>query len=943
MVTEKLNRADVERRVLQALGELLNDLGGGRALAAVELEASFERDLGLGSLERVELLTRLESAFAVELPESALAEAETPADLVESVLSVEAPIANERVESSPPPALASASLSVETETLVEVLRLRAETEPQRAHILLESERGREEVIRYGELHRGACDVAAGLMERGVGHGDTVALMLPTSRDFFTAFAGILLSGGVPVPLYPPFSLDKIEEYVGRQVDILVNSLAGVLITVERGRSLGHVLRSRAPNLRVVTTVEELQGSQNAAPALSVDPTAPALIQYTSGSTGDPKGALLSHRNLLSNIRAIGEALELKPTDVGVSWLPLYHDMGLIGCWLTPLVFGFPITIMSPLTFLSRPERWLWAIHSRRATLSAAPNFGYELCVRKIQEEALEGLDLSSWRGALNGAEPVSADTISRFSRRFAAYGFEPQAMTPVYGLAESSLALSIPPIGHGPRIERISRDPLESEMRAMPASDSDKTALRFVSAGSPLPGHELRVVDEEGKELPERVEGALYFRGPSTMKGYFRNTEATESISKPDGWLDSGDRAFVVEGEYFITGRTKDIIIRAGRNLYPQAIEEAVAEVEGVRRGCVVAFGVNDTRLGTEKIVVVAEARVDGDDARKGIALMIQQRLTELLGIGADEVLVVPPRTVPKTSSGKLRRSSCRKQYLRGELSRKNRGSRLLVWQMAIHAAVISVRRGLTALGRFAYGVYVLSVAAAFFLPVWALSWVVPRRLFRPLSRIGIRLFLFSAGYRLRVSGLEHLEAAIEGPFVLVSNHASYIDPLPLLAGLPLDFAFVVKSDAMTWPLMGRLIERLGHLSVERGDRRGSVRDAEKLGDALKEGFSIFFFPEGTFTRATGLRPFKMGAFKLAAESGRAIVPIALVGTRRFLRDETWLPRASELAIVVEAPLLARDGSLAEMVRLRDQAAEQIARHVGEPRLGLVSAGLPVS
>ncbi len=927
---------------MRALRELLSDLGGGRALAAVELDASIERDLGLGSLERVELLSRLESAFAVELPESALAEAETPADLVEFVLSVEAPIANARVEAAPP-VVASPSLFVESETLLEVLRLRAEAEPRRPHIRLQGERGREEVIRYGELHRRACEVAGGLAERGVGRGDTVALMLPTSSDFFSAFAGILLAGGVPVPLYPPFSLDRIEEYVGRQADILVNSQADTLITVERGRSVGQLLRSRTPNIRHVTTVDELRSSATALPALSVDPTAPALIQYTSGSTGDPKGALLSHRNLLSNIRAIGEALDLKPTDVGVSWLPLYHDMGLIGCWLTPLVFGFPITIMSPLTFLSRPERWLWAIHSRRATLSAAPNFGYELCVRKIREEKLEGLDLSSWRGALNGAEPVSADTIDRFSRRFAAYGFQPQAMTPVYGLAESSLALSIPPIGRGLRVERISRDPFENEMRATPSTDNDKTALRFVSAGSPLPGHELRVVDEEGKELPERVEGALHFRGPSTMRSYFRNTEATESISKPDGWLDSGDRAFVVDGEYFITGRAKDIIIRAGRNLYPQTIEEVVADVEGVRRGCVVAFGVNDARLGTEKVVVVAEARVEADDARERLALTIHQRLLDLLGIAADEVLVVPPRTVPKTSSGKLRRSSCRSQYLKGELSRNKRGSRFLVWQMAIHAAVLSVRRGSSALGRFVYGVYVLFVAAGLFLPVWALSWLVPRCLFSHLSRIGIRLFLFLAGYRLRVSGLEHLEAAIEGPFVLVSNHASYIDPLPLLAGLPLDFAFVVKSDAMAWPLMGRLIERLGHLSVERGDRKSSVRDAEKFGDALKEGRSVFFFPEGTFTRATGLRPFKMGAFKLAAEGGWAIVPIALVGTRRFLRDGTWLPRASELTIVVEAPLLARNASLAEMVRLRDQAAEQIARHVGEPRLDLISAGRPLS
>ena len=333
MVVEKLNRADVERRVLQALRELLNELGGGRALAAVELDASIEKDLGLGSLERVELLSRLESGFGVELPESALAEAETPADLVQSVLSVEAPIARARAE-APTPVPASPSFSVEAETLLEVLRLRAEAEPQRAHIHLQSEGGKEEVIRYGELHGQAREVAGGLMERGVHRGDTVALMLPTSRDFFTAFAGILLAGGVPVPLYPPFSLDKIGEYVGRQANILLNSQANILITVDRGRSVGHVLRRRVPNMDHVTTVEELRSSTTGAPALSVDSTAPALIQYTSGSTGDPKGALLSHGNLLSNIRAIGEALDLKPTDVGVSWLPLYHDMGLIGCWLT---------------------------------------------------------------------------------------------------------------------------------------------------------------------------------------------------------------------------------------------------------------------------------------------------------------------------------------------------------------------------------------------------------------------------------------------------------------------------------------------------------------------------------------------------------------------------------------------------------------------------------
>ena len=939
MVVQRPDPSTVEQEVLQTVRQLLESLGGSRALAAVDVGASLERDLGLGSLERVELVSRLEAVFAIELPESVLSESETAADLVRAILACPArptvPRRQQPVALGPAP-----SLPVTVETLVEVICQRAEAEPGRPHIYLESESGVETIIRYGELQGEASEIASGLVGRGVGVGDPVALMLPTSREFFTAFAGILLAGAVPVPLYPPFSLERIQEYVRRQADILWNCQASVLITVQKGRTMGHYLGSRAPRLRHVTTVEALRSEAGAPSNLVVDPDAPVLIQYTSGSTGDPKGVLLTHRNLLANMRALGTAIDLRPTDVGVSWLPLYHDMGLIGCWLTPLLFGFPVTIMSPLAFLSRPERWLWTVHARRATLSAAPNFGYELCVRRIKDEALEGLDLSCWRGALNGAERVSAGTMERFISRFSRYGFRPESMMPVYGLAESSLALAASETGRKPRVERISRERFEKEGRAFTASDKEKTPFRFVSAGQPIPGHEIRVVDERGQEVSERVEGHLQFRGPSTMKGYFRNPIATESVRKPEGWMDSGDRAFLIDGEVFITGRLKDIIIRAGRNLYAEAIEEVVAEVEGVRRGCVVAFGVDDPTLGTEKVVVVAETREESDGAKREMIAAIQRRLTEALGFPPDDIVLSPPRTVPKTSSGKLRRSSCREQYLRGELAARKRKGRLLISRLAVLSSLLWLQSRLFDLGRLAYGLYVLFVAFTLFLPVWGLSWILPsRRRFARVVRLGVKVFLHVAGYRVRVEGLGPLQSGAEEPFVLVSNHASYIDPLPLLASLPLDFAFVVKGEAMRWPVLGRIMSRLGHLPVERGDLRESVSDAERLGEALRRGRSLFFFPEGTFTPASGLRPFRLGAFKLAAESGRAILPMSLIGTRRLLRDGTWLPRRSNLALVVGTPILARSATLAEMVRLRDEAADQIARHLGEPRLDLIAAG----
>jgi 1-acyl-sn-glycerol-3-phosphate acyltransferase len=829
-------------------------------------------------------------------------------------------------------------------TLVEVISARADSVPERPHIFLREEGGEERTIRYGELYRDALTLAGGLAVEGIGPGDTVALMMPTGRDFFVAFSGVLLAGGVPVPLYPPFRLDRLEEYAARQTGILDNAGARLFITVARGRSVGQLLRSRVSELRRVTTVEDLMAGAHPAPDVALDSESPALIQYTSGSTGNPKGVLLTHGNLLSNIRAIGRALNVRGTDVGVSWLPLYHDMGLIGCWLAPLYFGVPMAIMSPLAFLSRPERWLWTIHAHRATISVSPNFGYELCVRKIRPESLEGLDLSCWRAALNGAEPVSPETLERFTRRFVPHGFLPETMVPVYGLAESSVALTVSALESEPRIEKVDRELFEKEGRAQSSKDEDTAPLKFVSVGRPLEGHEVRIVDGEGKDLPDKVEGVLEFRGPSTMKEYFRRSKETREISRPGGWVSSGDRGFLAEGEVFITGRAKDIIIRAGRNIYPQEVEAIVAEVDGVRRGCVAAFGIVDEEQGTEKMVVVVETRAEDEREKARIEGDIQERLGEFFGSPADDVVVSRPGTIPKTSSGKLRRSACRDRFLEGDFLRAQSTSRSLLLQIGFHEVAHRLRHLLTRLGRIVYASYIVTLSVLTVVPIWLLALAVPsRRLVNRLVCCGSRLYIFLSGCRLRVNGLEHLDVLSGAPAVLVSNHASYLDTLPLMASLPLDYAFVVKREASSWPVIGTFIRRLRHLSVERVDRLGSVASTEQVRDVLQKGRSVIFFPEGTFTHVTGLRPFKLGAFKVSVESGRPVVPLSLIGTRRWLRDRTWFPRRSDLEIVVGKPLYPEKETLSEAVRLRDDARDEIARHVGEPRLDLVAAGLPTA
>lgn len=749
--TTRLESAEILEQVLGICRELLAELGNERAAASVEGAAHLDRNLGLGSLERVELLVRLDAAFRVRLPDRAVAEADTPNDLaaaVTSALTGAAPAAP-RLSGVAEAALAPARLSgpgsgtgVEhAQTLVDVLRHRARLQAGHPHIFLYGEDDAPATITFGQLYERAEALAHELARRGISAGHTVAIMLPTSAEFFYTFFGVLLAGGIPVPIYPPFRADRIEEYAARQAGILRNAAASLLITFRRAEAVARLLLPQVRSLEAVVTAARLleaapraarEAAPGAGPVLLHQAHARdiAFLQYTSGSTGSPKGVILTHANLLANIRAIGEAVAIGPQDVGVTWLPLYHDMGLIGTWLTPLYFGIPVAVHSPLAFLTRPERWLRAIHTHRGTLTAAPNFAFELCVRKVRDADLEGLDLSCVRAMLNGAEPVSPETLDRFAARFAPYGLRREALLPVYGLAESALAVTFPPLGRGPLVDRIDRDTFEREGRAVPApspaAPGDRKTISFVALGRALPGHEVRIVDAAGREVPGRVEGALWFRGPSATRGYYRNPEATAQLfpagpppalqaeqSGESAWVDSGDRAYTAAGDVYVTGRVKDIIIKAGRNLYPHEVEDLAAGVEGVRRGGVVAFGLRDAANGTERLVVVAETREQHAAAKSRIARGITERVAASLGLPPDVVKLVPPQSIPKTSSGKLRREETRRHYLAGTLGARRQP---VWWQLTRLAAASSLgiaRRIARRAVEFLYGVYATIVLCA--------------------------------------------------------------------------------------------------------------------------------------------------------------------------------------------------------------------------------------
>jgi 1-acyl-sn-glycerol-3-phosphate acyltransferase len=620
-------------------------------------------------------------------------------------------------------------------------------------------------------------------------------------------------------------------------------------------------------------------------------------------------------------------------------------MGLIGAWLMPLYFGLPMVVLSPLAFLSRPARWVRAFHRYRGTMSAAPNFAYELAAAKVSDEEIQGLDLSAWRAALNGAEPVLPATLDRFAARFASCGFRRETLLPVYGLAEASLAVTIPPVGRGPRVDRLERAAFAQEGRALPAppdasapnSNEDPNVISFVSVGPPIPRHEVRIMNDRGEDVGERVEGQLWFRGPSTTQGYYRNEAATAALlpeGAAAGWVNSGDRAYRADGEIYITGRVKDIIIHAGHNLYPHEIEDAVARVPGVRKGCVVAFGAADPVAGTERLVIVAESRERNRDARERLAQAITAQVTEMLGLPPNVVEVVAPNVIPKTSSGKLRRDATKQRFLSGEL----RSDAPPVWLQLAHLGAASItgriRTALRRAARVAYGCYAIAMFALLLFPAWLYVLLsTSRKNSARVTTAALRAFLKVAGWRVRVDGREHLRENI--PRMLVANHTSYADIVALMAALGTDYHFVAKAEVMSMPFFRTFLRKLGHFSFRREDSRSRLQQAEQIEGALRRGESVFVFPEGTFTAQSGVRPFHLGAFKSAIAAQREIVPIALDGTRRVLRDGTWMPKPGRITITICPPIApppsAEDWQ--QIVRLRDSAREIIARFAHEPLL----------
>lgn len=551
-------------------------------------------------------------------------------------------------------------------TIAEALVRSAETHPENYQVYLDDV-GNETRYSFVDIERETKHLAAGLQAQGLRKGDRVGLVLIDPQDFILTFYACLRTGIIAVPLYPPMSMADLDSYIEKLTRICTDADCKMLIASTRIHKVLWQVVSRVPGMKTLLDTEALGKHTSTFDAPEINPEEIAFLQYTSGSTSDPKGVMVTHANLYHNLYALTrkETLDLGPTDTAVSWLPQYHDMGLIGFVIAPMLIGMNAVFIPTMSFLKRPNRWLDAIHTYRGTATFCPPFALGLAARRARPAQLEKWDLSCLRFVGVGAEPIQPEGARQFAELFSEHcNLAKNAVLPAYGMAEATLGMSIKRVNDTMRTIHIDHDLFQAEKIVKIVEPSEESSEQ-VACGAVLPEHELSAFDEDGNQLPEGVEGELWFRGPSVAQGYWNNEEGTREAFRSDGWLRTGDLGFVLDKEVYVSGRVKDLIIINGRNIHPQSLEWPLYNLEGVRPGNVVAFSCRGRT--TEEIILCIETRAD---APEDLEQSVRNTIVRSFGVPVEKVVLLQAGQLPKTSSGKLQRRKTRAMYLSGELER---------------------------------------------------------------------------------------------------------------------------------------------------------------------------------------------------------------------------------------------------------------------------------
>jgi acyl-CoA synthetase (AMP-forming)/AMP-acid ligase II len=551
-------------------------------------------------------------------------------------------------------------------TFAQVLLQHEHQSPDRVALVLLHNRLPDQTIRFGELLEGAIGYAQALTNAGIRPGEVVILVLDHGEELIYAFIGAILAGAVPSIM--PFLTEKLDpEHYRVSLSALFQITRPAVVVAEAGfLTQVQLAQGTSPHpRRILTPIDRTVSAsfnRDDLPGLKSQPDDIVLLQHSSGTTGLQKGVALSHRAVFNQLNAYAPAIRLAQDDVIVSWLPLYHDMGLIAGFLMPILCGVPLILMSPFDWVRAPQRLLQAISDYRGTLSWLPNFAYNFCAQKIRQRDLEGVDLSSWRAVINCSEPMHWKSHEEFIERFAPYGLRPESLGTCYAMAENVFAVTQGGIDSPVHVDLIDRYSLLIRQVAEPSEDGE-LSTKMLSAGKALPGASVRVTDEKGNQVPERVIGEIAILSDCMLSGYYNRPDLTEAAFQ-DGWYLTGDLGYQADGELYITGRKKDLIIVGGKNIYPQDLERLAGEVPGVHPGRVVSFGVFNERIGTEEVVIVAELDEEDPVARQAIADDVRTRVTRGSDIALRYVHAVDRGWLLKTSSGKIARGANRQKFL---------------------------------------------------------------------------------------------------------------------------------------------------------------------------------------------------------------------------------------------------------------------------------------
>jgi len=538
--------------------------------------------------------------------------------------------------------------------------------PERVAIYMQHAGQDDFPLTYKTLIEGANGFAKTYIREGIQPGEVVVLILQHSQELIYSFWGAVLHGSIPAIM--PFLTEKLspERYRADLQALIEITRPSAIVTYPEFEAEVQDALTPDSSVRVVITTDNIEPAAppdfDLLPSINRSATDIVLLQHSSGTTGLQKGVALSHQAVLNQLDAYSKAIQLNEDDVIVSWLPLYHDMGLIASFLLPVLTRVPLVLMSPFDWVRAPYRLMDSVSRYRGTLTWLPNFAYNFCAQKIRARHLEGADLSSWRAIINCSEPVKAESHRAFLGAFEPYGLKASALQTSYAMAENVFGVTQSPLDATPVVDTVDRLAFITERLIKPPADG-RPSVEVMSSGRPLANTRLRVLDEKGRDLPERIIGELALQSDCMLTGYYNRPDVTEK-SFLDGWYLTGDYGYIADGEVYVTGRKKDILIVGGKNVYPQDLEMLVYEVEGVHPGRAVAFGIYDESAGTEEVVVVAEADDISPEEEGQLADHIRQHVTKNSAIALRYVHIVGPKWILKTSSGKPSRLANREKYL---------------------------------------------------------------------------------------------------------------------------------------------------------------------------------------------------------------------------------------------------------------------------------------